>query len=175
MDLKLAMAQVLEKMIQDPKWSERAKCYKMVKEGATERDTALKVYGSADKQPRVNEGKKAAQGEAKRQLGGIYENVVTLRLSQQGYNVQHLGGSGEPDILATKGDKTTIVSCKIYEDPKKVVSIDPVQFRPECNYAQKINSEKFLLFFYNLSWEKEIIREIDRDTGTVTLRLSECA
>ncbi len=91
----------------------------------------------------------------------------------QGFAVQHLGGAGEPDVVATKDGKVTAVSCKIYEDPKKVVSIEPEQFRPESDYAAKNNLEKFVLFFYNLSWRKEIVREIDRDTDTVTLRLSD--
>ncbi|MDD1775787.1 MAG: hypothetical protein LUP94_00365 [Candidatus Methanomethylicus sp.] len=132
----------------------------MIREGATHRDTALKILGSADMQPMVNGWKKQVQGESKQHLGGIYENAVTLRLSQQGYGMQHLGGNGEPDILTTKDEKITTVSCKIYDEPKKVVSNEPLQFRPEIYFEKKNNLEKFVLFFYNLSWQKEIIHEL---------------
>ncbi len=172
-DLKVALDQVIEAMKKEPKWEKKVLCYQMVKDGATQNEVAIKIFNNISLQTTVSQYRKQAQGEIKRRLGAIYENVVTMRLSNEGYSVQHLGGSGEPDIIATKNGKAQAISCKIYEDPRKVVSIDAVQFRPESNFTQKNNSEKFILFFYNLSWEKEIIREVDRDTGTVTLRLSE--
>ncbi len=173
-DLKEAIKQLMETMKKEDQWSKKILCYESVKNGATENDTAIKIFGDISKQQTVSLWKRQAQGELKRRLGAIYENAVTIRLANEGYAVQHLGGAGEPDIIAIKDGKAQAVSCKIYEDPRKVVSIEPGQFRPEINFTVKNNSEKFILFFYNLVWEKEVIRYVDKDTDTVTLRLSEC-
>jgi hypothetical protein len=170
-DLDMVMKEIIDAMRKEDEWSRRKKidCYALSREGLTENQIGMQLYGEP-KQQLVNTYKKQAGGEAKRRLGAIYENVVTARLAQEGYTVEHLGGIGEPDIIAKKGEETKIVSCKIYEDPRKAVSIEAKQFRPEINYAQKNNIEKFVLFFYNLAWRSEVVKEMDRDIETTLIK-----
>lgn len=172
-DMRSALSEILTTMEGDPKWRDSIRCYKMAREGRTQREIALIMYGDASKQPTVFNKIRSAGAEAKRRLGAIYEKATEIRLNKSGYKATRDGRNGKPDIIAIKDKREIIISCKIYDDAKKLVSIEASQFNPEINECKVKGLDKFVLFFYNLAWSAEIIREMDKDLTTATLRRSE--
>lgn len=168
-----ALAEILTKMEGDPKWRDAIRCYKMAREGRPQREIALMMFADASKQTMVSRFVRSSGAEAKRRLGAIYEKATEIRLNKSGYKAVRDGRNGRPDIIATKDGRDLIASCKIYDDAKKLVSIEARQFDPEINECRVKGLDKFVLFFYNLAWSAEIIREMDKDLTTATLRRSE--
>lgn len=156
-DINKALREIAESMRSEVKWSKKAQIYVMHLDGMTTREIAEKLNLA---QSTVHEWKRQAQAEAKRRLGHLYEKIVGAKLSSQGYSAKVMGGESEPDIIAEKEGALYAVSCKIYQDAKSVVSIPAREFSPEIEFAKK-NNGKVMVFFYNLSWGKEIVRIYD--------------
>lgn len=156
-DLNSALDAILDQMCQEPEWVEGAQIYKLYRTGLTIRDIAAKL-GMANST--VLDRKRSAQGEAKRRLGGVYEQMVLLRLKDQGFAAERLGGESEPDILAEKDCRKYVIACKIYEDSKATVTMPISEIKPELYYA-KAQGAELLVYFYNMAWGVELIKGVD--------------
>ncbi len=156
-DLNAALDEIIERMKQDPKWAEGAEFYRLYRAGVTLRDLAVRTGKAVST---ISLIKNAAQAEAKRRLGGVYEQMVALKLKSQGYEVTPLGGESEPDILAGKDGVNYVIACKVYEDAKATVTMPIKEIKPELLYARAQGS-KLLVYFFNMAWGVEIVRELD--------------
>lgn len=155
-DLNAALEEIIEQMKKEQEWAEGAEIYRLYRAGMTTRDLAVRYNRS---QSMVMVLKRSAQGEAKRRLGGVYEQMVALKLKNQGYSVTPLGGEGEPDILAEKDGAKYVISCKVYEDAKATVTMPLHEIKPELFYA-KTQGAKLLVYFFNMAWGVEIVKSI---------------
>lgn len=175
LDMDKALSEIIGKMEKDQKWRDKIRCYALAREGRSQRDIAVLMLGDPGKQTTVSSWIKSSGAEAKRRLGAIYEKATEIRLVKAGWDARRDGANGRPDVLASKGKRELVISCKVYEDPKRLVSIEAGQFRPEINEARVKGLTSFVLFFYNLAWKAEIVRELDKDLNTATLRQSEAS
>lgn len=60
-----------------------------------------------------------ASGAGQPQLPQEYEVFVGKSFSENGWQVQHIGGTGDQgaDLIVTKDDTTAVVQCKFYQKP----------------------------------------------------------
>ncbi|MCX8182772.1 MAG: hypothetical protein N3D12_06610, partial [Candidatus Methanomethyliaceae archaeon] len=144
-------------MKKEPEWSDAAEIYQLYRAGITTRDMAVRFNRS---QSMIMVKKRSAQGEAKRRLGAVYEQMVLLRLKDQGFLAERLGGESEPDILAEKDGKKYVIACKIYEDAKATVTMPVSEIKPELFYA-KAQGAELLVYFYNMAWNAEIVKTVN--------------
>jgi Holliday junction resolvase len=168
-DLNTALEEIIAKMKHEPKWAEAAELYRLYRAGVTLRDISARTGRPVST---ISDLKRSAQAEAKRRLGEVYEQMVALRLKSQGFNVNHLGGEGEPDILAEKDGEKYVIACKVYEDAKMTVTMPIKEINPELFYARTQGKTKLLVYFYNMAWGVEIIREVDAQSPPARVTFS---
>lgn len=156
-DFNFSVEATLEQYKKRPNWKEAAKVFELWREGKIQEDIAEKLNLP---QSCISERIKRMRGELNRISGERYENWKANRLKTIGYDVDHQGGNGEPDIIIT--DKASgqhkVVSCKaLYLDRKLTLPIEEIA--PELRRAKELHSI-VILSVYDLKAKSEIAEQL---------------
>ena len=129
---------VLERYRKDVKWSRLAKWYYATQ---VEQRSQAAIAAEMDlSESVISDGLKRMKGELARVAGADYETFKVNQLKRRGYDVKHLGGQSEADIIATMpGGAVTIVSCKCL-DFDRVVKLPIREIAPELHKARELGA-----------------------------------
>jgi hypothetical protein len=96
------------------------------------------------------------RGELSRVAGTRYENWKAGRMQAQGYTVDHRGGNGEPDLIATdvRTGRVKVVSCKaLYLE--RITKLQLEEVMPELREAKERRCP-CILSVYDLKGRREL-------------------
>jgi hypothetical protein len=131
--------------------------FDLFREGKIQEDIAEKLELP---QSCISDRVKRMRGELSRISGERYENWKSNRLKNIGYEVDHQGRTGEPDIVIK--DKASgqykVVSCKaLYLDRKLTLPVEEIA--PEIRRAKELYCP-VIISVYDLKAKQEITEQL---------------
>jgi hypothetical protein len=156
-DFSFSVEATLEAYKKRPDWKEAAKVFELWREGKIQEDIADKL--GIDRS-NISRWIKRMRGELSRVSGERYENWKANHLKNIGYEVDHQGRIGEPDIVIK--DKATnqykVVSCKaLYLDRRLTLPVEEIA--PEIRKAKELHAI-VIVSVYDLKNKCEVAEQL---------------
>lgn len=151
----------LEKYRNDRKWRDAARAYYL---STVEQRTQEQIAAKAGVDRSVISRRiDSMRGEISRIAGAQYEDWKVQQLKRRGYEVEHQGGNGQPDIIAThtKTKEVRVISCKCLDFDRKI-RLPIGEIAPELHEA-RLRRCPVVVSVHNLHDHTDQEFTIDRD------------
>lgn len=161
---------VLEEYRGKRQWRDAATAYYRATVDKLSQDQIAAKYG-VDRST-ISRRIDSMRGEISRIAGASYEDYMKGQLTRRGYNVEHQGGVGQPDLVAVHGKtgELRIVSCKCLDFTRKI-KLPIKEIEPELREARRRGCP-VVLAVHNLADHTDQELFIDRDLPPKYIELS---